>query len=215
MNQALQTIQEAAGPDQRVTARAELYRRGAGDPDPVPATNTHLGRIQGKNIGRQYYTGVWDSTNNQIDPIKWLISSQPPNGATKNLFTHPQNLHQRNYPDSTDIQADPDFVKLVGSSGKVLQNALKQPIDDQPIDDSVRIWKSAVKEGQRGTDPLAYRNTGHFAWWAGDEELRQVNLGFGKIEEWVNKPAPTTEFEFKRPTPFTAAFNYGFKGFQV
>ena len=213
MNQALQTIQEAAGPDQRVTARAELYRRGAGDPDPVPATNTHLGRIQGKNIGRQYYTGVWDSTNNQIDPIKWLISSQPPNGATKNLFTHPQNLHQRNYPDSTDIQADPDFVKLVGSSGKVLQNALKQPIDDQPIDDSVRIWKSAVKEGQRGTDPLAYRNTGHFAWWAGDEGVKaRVNLGFGKIEEWVNKPAPTTEFEFKRPTPFTAAFNYGFKG---
>ena len=40
----------------------------------------------------------------------------------------------------------------------------------------------------------------------------RVNLGFGKIQEWVNKPAPTNEYEFKRPTPFTAAFNYGFQG---
>ena len=42
MNQALQTIQEAAGPDQRVTARAELYRRGAGDLQPVPEQPIHI-----------------------------------------------------------------------------------------------------------------------------------------------------------------------------
>ena len=61
LNQALQKIQETAGPDQRVTARGEIYNSGNADPDPQPVSSAQAGRIQGKNIGRQYYTGVWDS----------------------------------------------------------------------------------------------------------------------------------------------------------
>ena len=45
MNQGLQTIQEFAGPDQRVTARGEIYSNGIGDPDPSPASSSQASEL--------------------------------------------------------------------------------------------------------------------------------------------------------------------------
>ena len=210
LNQALQKIQEEAGPDQRVTARAEIWANGSADPDPQPATSSQVAKIQGKNIGRQYYTGVWNSKMANSTP-SWLVSSQPKSGGDKDHFTHPSYLHRSNYPLSTDLESDPDFVKMVSGSQKDYEDNRKNRL--LTPDDSLWLWKSAVQEGQRGSDPKMYRSSGHFAWWAGDEGIKaRVNLGFGKIDDWVNKPIATNELQFKKVTPFTAAHNYGFEG---
>ena len=116
LNQALQSIQETAGPDQRVTARAEIYAYGAGDPDPVPSSPAQAARVRDMNIGRQYYTGVWRSTTTSKEPLAWLLSPQPPRGAAKDLRTHHSYLSEKDYPRTQDMESDPSFVKLVSLS---------------------------------------------------------------------------------------------------
>lgn len=54
---ALGRLQSTAGPDQRVTARAEILGDGNYDPS------------------NRYWTGVWNTTNMQADPV-WLVSGQ-------------------------------------------------------------------------------------------------------------------------------------------
>ncbi len=55
---AIGELQKSVGPDQRVTARAD--------------------RLPAPNANRQYYTGVWDSTNG--DFVQWLASAADANG---------------------------------------------------------------------------------------------------------------------------------------
>ena len=80
----------------------------------------------------------------------------------------------------------------------MLYGVRKNQIGSEPVDDSIRLWKSAVKEGVKGVDRSEYRRTGHYAWWVGDESLKaRVSLGFGQIESWLDKPPPKTDFELK------------------
>ena len=60
---AVGRLQRFAGPDQRVTARADLLPEGGGNP---------------------YWTGVWDATTAAPAPFTWLVSGnevQPPVSA--------------------------------------------------------------------------------------------------------------------------------------
>lgn len=58
---ALADLQRSAGPDQRVTARAEIL-------------TTDSEKIGG---GKRFWTGVWNTTEEQLDPI-WLVSGDSP-----------------------------------------------------------------------------------------------------------------------------------------
>lgn len=57
LNLALGRLQRFAGPDRRVTARADLPDAGAALPD-----------------GRAYWTGVWDAADVSPAPLTWLVS---------------------------------------------------------------------------------------------------------------------------------------------
>ena len=90
--QALQKIQEYAGPDQRATARAEImdtHHQGI-DPDPEPADARHATAIQDKNLGKQYWTGVFEKRNGLMRN-GWLVSRQPTGGISPNLLQLPRS----------------------------------------------------------------------------------------------------------------------------
>jgi hypothetical protein len=70
MNLALAQLQKAAGPDQRVTARAEILGAGVGG-------------------GNNFWTGVWDATDASFAP-EWLVSGNNPDPQVNvgaNAFT--------------------------------------------------------------------------------------------------------------------------------
>lgn len=62
LNMALGQLQRHAGPDQRITARADINPANSANP---------------------YYTGVWDSTN----LVTWLVSGNETNALTNNAST--------------------------------------------------------------------------------------------------------------------------------
>ncbi|MEM1222774.1 MAG: hypothetical protein AAGH40_08425, partial [Verrucomicrobiota bacterium] len=65
---ALGELQKHAGPDQRVTARADILGDGNYDP------------------GAKFWTGVWDTTNPNAPPT-WLVSGQTPDPSDSSSRT--------------------------------------------------------------------------------------------------------------------------------
>ena len=72
--QAMGELQRVAGPDRRMTARAEILGAGA-------------------TAGNRYWTGVWDATQPSENPV-WLVSGQAPDPAVEDpdsLVLVPEN----------------------------------------------------------------------------------------------------------------------------
>lgn len=106
---ALGELQKAAGPDQRVTARAD--------------------RLDAPDVNRKYYTGVWDSRDGTF--IKWLSSAadasgiQDPDGLTEEADVNAASiapervvLHSASNSSSSagvDVEADKVVINAFGS----------------------------------------------------------------------------------------------------
>ena len=106
---ALGELQKAAGPDQRVTARAD--------------------RLDAPDVNRKYYTGVWDSRDGTF--IKWLSSAadasgiQDPDGLTEEADVNAASiapervvLHSASNSFSSagvDVEADKVVINAFGS----------------------------------------------------------------------------------------------------
>lgn len=173
---ALNQLQKSAGPDQRITAQADL----AGDPGGIRLTagkgpantksiNNVASGLTAVRPGTRYWTGVWDSVlasvpANQIytktpsaSNVRWLISGNEANPGT--------NLHEPSSElagvSSNGTLADPSKAALL-----VGRNTVGAPAADT-IERYVAAPMVNIEiEGAGG------KTRGRYAWWIGDEGVK-------------------------------------------
>jgi Tfp pilus assembly protein PilV len=152
LNVALGKLQAAAGPDTRVTATADI--------------------VTGRDIGKKYWTGVWDASASGADKnIAWLVSGAAPAGAsgvTSALSAADGNT----------------LVELVGDSS----TDTSSPVGDG---NRVRVETQPIKStGVPGFDPTDEVTVGNFGYWVGDEGVKaKVSLN----DPWKRPPAADVE----------------------
>lgn len=154
INQAVGRLQQVAGPDQRITARAD---------------------INSANTGNPYWTGVWNAENTaDVDFPVWLVNpgragsayanedpSDPrasgPRGGT---FSPSTSLIVDDQRDGDDADY-PGIVRLVGPETVGATAAL----NDLYID----LYRTPITAREiPGAVPTDDITIGHFAWWVGD-----------------------------------------------
>jgi hypothetical protein len=159
LNLAVGQLQKYAGPDQRVTARADINSVNTGNPvwtgvwdatPPVPATPTHAA-APASNA-----------------PMAWLVSGNEASGTTPTPVTAAV----------ADPAAGNDDVWLVR---KVLGQDLAAQLPDYPQDGRVKLAKIAIKVPPSQVPGAAATGAdvqvGSYAWWVGDEGIKaKVNL---------------------------------------
>ncbi|HEY9249698.1 MAG TPA: hypothetical protein VIO38_11220, partial [Rariglobus sp.] len=182
LNVALGQLQKYSGPDQRVTARADittvddqLTRNAAGEPVVTDIANRH-------------WTGVWDSSKwNPLTgaydgarrgrgkpvPMVWLVSGNEETAAPLK-FTPRAAL-----PPSSPTTPKQPLVAGVAADGSA---DLANPRVEVPV---VAI-KSAAVPGIPGDQTI-----GHYAWWVGDEGVK-ARLSQVGPEAMAAKTKPAT-----------------------
>jgi len=160
LNLAVGQLQKYAGPDQAVTARAD---------------------INSANTGNPIWTGVWDARPPSAAtpthaaapasgaPMAWLVSGNETNGTALTP--------------STAAVADPgagnDNVWLVR---KVLGQDLAAQLPDYPQDGRVKLAKTLIQVPANQLPGFASASTaatpvGAYAWWVGDEGIKaKINI---------------------------------------
>lgn len=219
LEMAIMNLQEFAGPDQRVTARADILKETSSNGTAIIAGLSPTVDVLDNN---RNWIGVWDAsklrttpgttagahalnnsfstynatTNRKAKPIAWLISSvDNTQNATNNatIATAPATITTPAWNETINIKANggnETFVTLLGN-GSV-------DTDNTPAD-AVVAGRVAIEEpaasGANGT-----KRTGSYAWWVGDESLKaKYNLvenqnfkaTFGDNRFAVRNTAPT------------------------
>ncbi|MFA6960885.1 MAG: hypothetical protein WC205_09060 [Opitutaceae bacterium] len=160
LNLAMGQLQKYAGPDQAVTARADIDSANTGNPvwtgvwdarPPVPATPTHA------------------AAPASSVPMAWLVSGNETNGTALTPVTA--------------AVADPatgnDNVWLVH---KVFGQDLAAQLPDYPLDGRVKLKKTPIEVPANQLPGFSAASTtatpvGAYAWWVGDEGIKaKVNL---------------------------------------
>lgn len=189
LNLAVGKLQEHAGSDQRVTARAD---------------------IQAANTGNPLWTGVWDATPPSAvtpthaaapassAPLVWLVNGNESSGTALTPVAA-----------VAVPAADNDNVWLLR---KVMGLALEDAM-------SVRLVKSAIKvppgqvPGAAASGPDV--QVGAYAWWVGDEGVKaKVNLtdpyrgeASGTAEAaWRREAAPRPDLQLLSKAEFASVF---------
>ncbi|MCB1094839.1 MAG: hypothetical protein KDN22_04590 [Verrucomicrobiae bacterium] len=188
---AVAQLQEFAGPDQRVTATAEILDRD-------PATDD----IEG--VAHPHWTGVWSSTwddtgaeyirrndrrgglldrrtdQPMTDPrdkeskvLTWLVSGNEQANAQRQQGTQLPVRPGEAFPEDGD-----DTVEVVGS-GSALQK------------DAVRVQKVPIPTSTPRRDPQEKGRRpgvgGHYAFWVGDENVKaKVNVRNPHIDQKID-----------------------------
>ncbi|WOO39617.1 hypothetical protein [Rubellicoccus peritrichatus] len=125
LNLALGELQKFAGPDQRVTARADLLMGN----NPVAAT--------------QHYVGVFptDGANDAINntPLTWLVSQQNPTTDIDTLALNQDKIRMQRLADGIDDSDDifADAIQVVSSYGTI--GHMAYVIDDEGLKAKVNI----------------------------------------------------------------------------
>ena len=168
LNLALGQLQKYAGPDQAVTARADI--------------NTAV------NTGNPFWTGVWDATPRDsagavlatpthnpvtapppVAPMVWLVSGNEANGTAVTPAAAAV----------ADPAAGNDNVWLVR---KVLGQDLAAQLPDYPQDGRVKLAKTLIQVPAGQIPGFAAASStptpvGAYAWWVGDEGIKaKINL---------------------------------------
>lgn len=150
---ALGQLQRHAGPDQRVTARAD---------------------IDSANSGNPLWTGVWDATPPDAavpthaaaptspSPLTWLVSGNETNGVAITPVASPVTS-----PDESD-----DTVWLVRRAlGHDLPDALRVRLNKTPIN----VAAEQIPGADASSGPV---RSGSYAWWVSDEGVKaKINVG--------------------------------------
>lgn len=171
---ALGELQQYTGPDQRVTATADLAGTAAGDPianGAAPLNNSTVNSAQ-KGLsavqpGTRHWTGVWNQTaaftqaftrTPSPNLMGWLISGNENNSAA-NRLTPASSVAM------VDGGGDVDTKSAVILAGK-------HTVGSSQIDDYVSAPLVEIEDSGSGKKP-----TGRHAWWIGDEGVKaKLNL---------------------------------------
>ncbi|WP_411846904.1 hypothetical protein AAFN60_05205 [Roseibacillus persicicus] len=173
---AVGELQQYAGPDQRVTATADIAGTALGEPlanGASPGNNTSLDGtskgLTGVQAGTRYWTGVFA---NNDDPsliyektpspelLRWLVSSPTDNG--NNADVNPANSRYQVGNNGSPADSDAAIVLVgantFGNNGGTMDSYVSAPL--VPI---------------RSNDGTV--RTGAYAWWVGDEGVKsRINI---------------------------------------
>lgn len=212
LNLAVGQLQKYAGPDQAVTARAD---------------------IDSMNTGNPAWTGVWDAVprdaggNPLVTPTH---ATAPASGAPKTWLVSGNESNGTALTPATAAVADPaagnDNVWLVR---RVLGQDLAAQLPDYPQDGRVKLAKSLIQvpAGQLpGFDPASTAPTpiGAYAWWAGDEGIKaKINLtdpyrsaaSSDPETAWRRSAAPRPGLEMLTANALKTAFTATTDAFEV
>jgi hypothetical protein len=146
LNIAVGQLQKYAGPDARVTARAEITSSSA--------------------VKTPYFTGVWDAAGSGSAAGMWLVSGSEKSGATAaNLLT--------SAPDPSDDTVTDDTVFLVGNQS-VVTDAVAGPTPAERTR-RIKVAKqdiTAPAGSVPGLAATANPRVGRYAWWVGDQGVK-------------------------------------------
>jgi len=144
--QALAQLQKTAGPDQRITAGAELLAKD--DKEAETFANPH-------------WTGVWRST--QADGTSFFTRNDTAGGLSDLRYA------VRN-------AVEPEFLGWMVSVGedttKLSKDAAKEPLTDAAIDLGQDEQGRKVMAPSVAMKDASNQPSGHYAWWAGDLGVR-------------------------------------------
>jgi hypothetical protein len=187
LNLALGQLQKHAGPDQRVTARADVTI-----PTSVTVTNATAASAALTSIdthwraGRnRHWTGVW--LNNKSDPAdfipgtpsafnpepvlqSWLVSGNENAASNYDPDTVVTGLSISSTPADRLLDANKKHHRLLvkASAGVTVAADLDRAVTAPEIE-----IRTTAAPGTGGTDTLI----GHYAWWVGDEGVKaRANL---------------------------------------
>ena len=193
LNLALGQLQRHAGPDQRVTARADVLTPASITLDATTPAPTVLAQIDThwRDRRNRHWTGVWRNTKDNpadYDPANpaafnpvpelqsWLVSG---NESTATFSPEDQiaNLTLAGVlsPSAATARFGTETAPhrlLVGPGTVRIDSADTQSIDRAVVVPEIAI-KSASVPGVAGSDTTI----GHYAWWVGDEGVKaRANL---------------------------------------
>lgn len=196
LNLAIGQLQRHAGPDQRVTARAD---------------------IAAANTGNPLWTGVWDATPPNAaspthaaapasaEPLVWLVNGNETDGVA---------LKPSVAAVTAPASGNDNVWLLRKSGGNDLSDLTKYPADL-----SVRLAKSFIKVSPANVPGASASGgditTGAYAWWAGDEGVKaKINLddpyhaaAAGDAEAaWRREAAPRPDMKLVSKAEFAGVF---------
>ena len=164
LNLAVGQLQRYAGPDQAVTARAD---------------------IDSANTGNPVWTGVWDAVPRDASGNALVIPSHataPQSNAPKAWLVNGNESNGTAITPATLAVADPEAdTNNVWLVRKVLGEELKSN-KDYPLDGRVKLKKTTIEVPANqipGFDSTSTTPTpvGAYAWWVGDEGIKaKINL---------------------------------------
>lgn len=203
LNIAVGQLQRHAGPDQRLTARADI------DPS---------------NDNNPYWTGVWD--DNRLET--WLVSGNDvfnrplefrpnfPLGRTTDPYVQPGSY---SHPGGYDV----DFIRLLwrGSAAGARHLDDVSPDHGAVVVPRVPIFSRKFPGLADSTTPTSGHIVGHYAYWIGDEGAK-VSLSLPELHKEVTAyndfftpvviPGPSQEDEMKRRLRQLLPQRYWFQG---
>ncbi|MEZ5275893.1 MAG: hypothetical protein R3F07_05895 [Opitutaceae bacterium] len=178
LNTALGQLQQYAGPDQRVTARAEILDA---DPD---TPQVHEDGVYSPN-----WTGVWDAAAAAAGPLTWLVSGNEVDGAPTALAP-------------TVLMAEPAFDN---ENIWLLHNTVfyDSSYVDPESDPRIIVRRVPIQSGGiPGLAPGEVATFGHYAYWVGDEgvkasirSLRPVDVSGNRRQDWDQQRRPRVRYE--------------------
>ena len=174
---AIGELQKQAGPDQRITATADMagaadgsrLSAGAAPGNNVPLGGTSKG-LSSLQPGTRYWTGVWENSNSTNPGTtiytrtpapafrKWLISGNY-GGATTNEYTPATNSMAV----GSDGKASDSEKAVVLVGAKTIGSS---------SGDSLEHFVSAPMVGIAAASATADHPAGRHAWWIGDEGVK-------------------------------------------
>ncbi|CAA6679342.1 MULTISPECIES: hypothetical protein [unclassified Lentimonas] len=149
MQEAIGQVQKTMGPDQRVSANADLV-----------GSHPQRSQIVGAWSSAPDNTQVNDNTYDRGDIVGWLVSDAPDSTATSTELTA--------FINSAVMPVDADHVPLVwtGSLGDRNDDGAPDDLNDAVVVD----LRARVIDDNGAT-------TGRYGWWVGDEGVKaRVNL---------------------------------------
>ncbi|HTJ79742.1 MAG TPA: hypothetical protein VL357_12175 [Rariglobus sp.] len=146
LNIAIGQLQKYAGPDARMTARAEITST-------VAVTNP-------------YFTGVWDAAGSSASPLVWLVS------GCENTDTTPAQLLSGAPDPSSDTVSD-DLLFLVGDQSVAVippaPTATEKSRRIKIVKQDIKAAAGTVQGFEATAAPVV---VGRYAWWVGDEGMK-------------------------------------------
>lgn len=167
---AIGELQKYAGPDSRVTARADILD----DPD-------NPGQLE-----NPWLTGVWDTANTNSLPA-WLISGNEAfdlRGVTRGSGPLVPSMYSSDYLNPFQALPTPD------DDGSNTVWLLHRPEDGEPIPET-SVWAPKVPFVATGLPGFGDtpRVTGHYAYWIADEGVKasvgQIDRFYHDIEDLI------------------------------